>query len=109
MAECIVMLLGQVAMALRQEHGIIGSVVGIFKQRMFYPTSNLDISMVNELAKMAAKTGVRSMRVYWGEGESGWGREKYIECGICRKKFGYFCNDAPALQSFPQYGIHDNL
>ena len=59
MAECIVMLLGQVAMALRQEHGIIGSVVGIFKQRMFYPTSNLDISMVNELAKMAAKTGVR--------------------------------------------------
>ena len=58
MAECIVMLLGQVAIALRQEHGIIGSVVGIFKQRMFYPTSNLDISMVNELAKMAAKTGV---------------------------------------------------
>ena len=52
------MLLGQVAIALRQEHGIIGSVVGIFKQRMFYPTSNLDISMVNELAKMAAKTGV---------------------------------------------------
>ena len=52
------MLLGQVAVTLRQEHGIIGSVVSIFKQRMFYPTSNLDISMVNELAKMAAKTGV---------------------------------------------------
>ena len=73
MAECIVMLLGQVAIALRQEHGIISSVVGIFKQRMFYPTSNLDISMVNELAKMAAKTGVRSvcLSVCWwvGRGE----------------------------------------
>ena len=53
------MLLGQVAITLTQEHNIISSVVGIFKQRMFYPTSNLDISMVNELAKMAAKTGVR--------------------------------------------------
>ena len=52
------MLLGQVAVTLREKHGIIGSVVSIFKQRMFYPTSNLDISLVNELAKMAAKTGV---------------------------------------------------
>ena len=52
------MLLGQVAVTLRHQHGIIGSVVSIFKQRMFYPISNLDISMVNELAKMAAKTGV---------------------------------------------------
>lgn len=73
MAECIVMLLGQVAIALRQEHGIIGSVVGIFKQRMFYPTSNLDISMVNELAKMAAKTGVRNLCVCVCAG--GWGGE----------------------------------
>ena len=52
------MLLGQVAISLREERGIVSSVVSIFKQRMFYPTSNLDISMVNELAKMAAKTGV---------------------------------------------------
>ena len=59
MAECIVVLLGQIAITMRQEHGITDSVVGIFKQRMFYPISNLDISMVNELAKMAAKTGVR--------------------------------------------------
>ena len=75
MAECIVMLLGQVAIALRQEHGIISSVVGIFKQRMFYPTSNLDISMVNELAKMAAKTGVGNLCVWvcvlGGGGEGG--------------------------------------
>ena len=65
------MLLGQVAIALRQEHGIIGSVVGIFKQRMFYPTSNLDISMVNELAKMAAKTGVRNLYICVGGGGGG--------------------------------------
>ena len=68
MAKCIVMLLGRVAIALRQEHGIVGSVVGIFKQRMLYPTSNLDISIVNQLAKMAAKTGVR-ICVCWGRGE----------------------------------------
>ena len=67
------MLLGQVAVTLRHEHSIISSVVSIFKQRMFYPTSNLDISMVNELAKMAAKTGVSdyidrvSFRI-WAEG-----------------------------------------
>lgn len=55
-AECIVMLLGQVAVELRGAH--MTQVTGIFQQRLFHPTSNLDGNIVRELGKMAAKTGV---------------------------------------------------
>ncbi len=47
------MLLGQVAVALRGKH--IDQTSGIFQQRLFHPTSNLDGNIVRE---MAAKTGV---------------------------------------------------
>ncbi len=60
-AECIMMLLGQVAVELRGEH--VGQVSGIFQQRLFHPTSNLDGNIVRELGKMAAKTGVRAYTV----------------------------------------------
>ena len=57
-AECIVMLLGQVAVAVREKHGVIDQVVAIFQQRLFHPASCLDGNIVIELGKMAAKTGV---------------------------------------------------
>ncbi len=50
------MLLGQVAVELRGKH--IDQTSGIFQQRLFHPTSNLDGNIVRELGKMAAKTGV---------------------------------------------------
>ena len=52
------MLLGQVAVAVRDQHGVIGQVVAIFQQRLFHPVSNLDGNIVIELGKIAAKTGV---------------------------------------------------
>ena len=57
-AECIVMLLGQVAVEVKGQHDVIGTVVAIFQQRLFHPTSNLDGNIVIELGKMAAQTGV---------------------------------------------------
>lgn len=60
-AECIVMLLGQVAVEVKGQHGVIGTVAAIFQQRLFHPTSNLDGNIVIELGKMAAQTGVRCL------------------------------------------------
>ncbi len=54
------MLLGQVAVELRGKH--IDQTSGIFQQRLFHPTSNLDGNIVRELGKMAAKTGVSMYR-----------------------------------------------
>ena len=56
------MLLGQVAVALRGKH--IDQTSGIFQQRLFHPTSNLDGNIVRELGKMAAKTGVSVCALY---------------------------------------------
>ena len=57
-AECIVMLLGQVAVTVWEQHGVIATVVAIFQQRLFHPVCSLDGNIVIELGKMAAKTGV---------------------------------------------------
>ena len=53
------MLLGQVAVTVWQQHGVIATVVAIFQQRLFHPVCSLDGNIVIELGKMAAKTGVR--------------------------------------------------
>ena len=60
-AECIVMLLGQVAVTVWEQHGVIATVVAIFQQRLFHPVCSLDGNIVIELGKMAAKTGVHSL------------------------------------------------
>ena len=57
-AECIVMLLGQVAVTVKEQHGVVSTVVAIFQQRLFHPVCSLDGNIVIELGKMAAKTGV---------------------------------------------------
>lgn len=57
-AECIVMLLGQVAVTVWEQHGVIATVVAIFQQRLFHPACSLDGNIVIEFGKMAAKTGV---------------------------------------------------
>ena len=53
------MLLGQVAIAMRDQERVVETVVAIFQQRLFHPVSNLDGNIVVELGKMAAETGVR--------------------------------------------------
>ena len=60
MAECIVMLLGRVAVtvAASEQHDVVASVVAIFKQRLFNPANNLDGKIVRELGRIAATTGV---------------------------------------------------
>ena len=55
------MLLGQVAVTVWQQHGVIATVVAIFQQRLFHPVCSLDGNIVIELGKMAAKTGVHSL------------------------------------------------
>jgi len=50
------MLLGQLAVEVKGQ--AIARVTGIFQQRLFHPTSNLDGNIVRELGKMAALTGV---------------------------------------------------
>ena len=62
-AECIVMLLGQVAVTVWEQHGVIATVVAIFQQRLFHPVCSLDGNIVIELGKMAAKTGVHYLYV----------------------------------------------
>lgn len=52
------MLLGQVAVTVWEQHGVIATVVAIFQQRLFHPVCSLDGNIVIELGKMAAKTGV---------------------------------------------------
>lgn len=52
------MLLGQVAIAIRDQHRALETVVRSFQQRLFHPNSNLDGHIVIELGKIAAKTGV---------------------------------------------------
>ena len=52
------MLLGQVAVTVWEQHGVIATVVAIFQQRLFHPVCPLDGNIVIELGKMAAKTGV---------------------------------------------------
>ena len=52
------MLLGQLAATVGEQHGVTGTVVAIFQQRLFHPAGSLDGSIVIELGKMGAKTGV---------------------------------------------------
>ena len=65
-AECIVMLLGQVAIAIRDRYRVMETVVRAFQQRLFHPPSNLDGYIVIELGKIAAKTGVGKSPQMWG-------------------------------------------
>ena len=53
------MLLGQIAVVVKEQHNVLETVVRIFQQRLFHPSSNLDGSIVVELGKIAASTGVR--------------------------------------------------
>ena len=59
------MLLGQVAITIRNQHKVLETVVRSFQQRLFYPNSNLDGYIVIELGKIAAKTGVRTREGGW--------------------------------------------
>ena len=55
------MLLGQIAVVIRDRHDVLATVVRIFQQRLFRPNSNLDKAIVVELGKIAASTGVSKM------------------------------------------------
>lgn len=57
-AECIVMLLGQVASEMGSKFNVVATVTGMLGQRLFYPLSPLDGKIVRELGKIAAQTGV---------------------------------------------------
>ena len=57
------MLLGQLAVTVGGKHGVMETVVATFQQRMFHPASSLDGSIVIELGKMGAKTGVMHRRL----------------------------------------------
>ena len=81
-AECIVMLLGQIAITIRDQHRVMETVVRAFQQRLFHPPSNLDGYIVIELGKIAAETGVSGGRcvcvgVSWG------GVNDEEECEVC--------------------------
>ncbi len=69
-AECIVLLLGQVAIVIRDQYRVMEMVVRAFQQRLFHPPSNLDGYIVIELGMIAAKTGVSRIK---GEGGGGAG------------------------------------
>ena len=59
-AECIVMVLGQIAVAMcRDRPSVVATVVVVFQQRLFHPSSSLDNNVIIELGKLAARTGVR--------------------------------------------------
>ena len=53
------MLLGQVAIVIRDTHRVLETVIRSLQQRLFRPNSNLDGYIVTELGKIAAKTAVR--------------------------------------------------
>ena len=52
------MLLGQVAVVMKEKHNVLETVVRIFQQRLFRPSSNLDGMIVIEVGKIAGTTGV---------------------------------------------------
>lgn len=64
MAECIVMLLGLIAITIQNQHRVLETVVRSFQQRLFHPSSNLDGYIVIELGKIAARTGVGHIYTY---------------------------------------------
>ena len=56
------MLLGHVASKMGSKFNVVSTVTGMFGQRLFHPTSALDVKIVGELGRIAAHTGV------WGYG-----------------------------------------
>ena len=56
-AECIIMLLSRLGVALSDKEGVVSRIVSVFQQRLFHPVSSLDGNIITELGNMTAELG----------------------------------------------------